>query len=631
MIKKFTLKYIRLFLLFLLCSKSGFSQNSVLVNFGDTSCGGPAPVSFSLIKDPLTPTPSLLNNCVLSAQLPDFYFVFIAYNPLNQKIYFADTRTGTTKIWVLDMGLPANISCPASIPVLPDFSYNYVSNNFEFDNNGNLWSLSGYNSGAGQSEIDNFDPTTGTIISSRALQFPAGNFPSTVYSGDITILPNGRMFAVLGIPSKLYEINNYSGSAASAVFLQDVPKNCYGLAYLNGELELTGFDGLGCYHYEYSIGSNTLGPEQPFQKNQTPVDNTSIDPSIGTAKQLLNATTVNANTADLTYAIFVKNFGNVHLNDISLVDDLGAAFGAGNVSNVSIAFPLGPVPPGITLNPSYNGTTDTQLLTPGGVLVNQSAGNSDYSFSILLRCTVTNLNPSLVYLNSAVAAGSIGNAANNSLLAVSDSSNNGNSSATDPNNDSNPSKPGENTPTPYVFSILPVHFINITAHLLSQTSSQVDWSVATPTQDANSFEPEYSTDAIHWTTLTHINITDPTRANYNAVHVNIPPGTVFYRVKQIDNNGSYIYSRTVALHTGSGAGTYAVYPNPAGNYINIISTTNASHADAELYDAIGRLILKTNIISANQQINCSALPNGEYFLKIMDDRGVNVQKIMVRH
>lgn len=629
--KFFTPLFSGLILFLVLRGNIACGQNSVLVNFGDTSCSGPAPVSFSLIKDPLTASSSVLTNCNLSAQLPDFYSVFIAYNPLDQKIYLADIRTGVTKIWVLDMSLPANISCPGIIPIAPDHSYSFTSNNFEFDNNGLLWSLSAYDQATGQSNIDNFDPANGNILSTRTLQFPAGHFPSTIFSGDIAILPNGRMFAVLGIPSILYEISNYSGGAATATYLKDVPKDCFGLAYLNGQLVLSGFDGLGCHQYQYSIGNNTLSAEMPFQNHQTPVDNTSISPTIGAAKQLVNVNPVNANTADLTYSIFVKNLGNVRLNDIGLIDDLGSVFGAGNVSNVSTSFPLGPVPQGINLNHSYNGTTDTQLLIPGGNLLNQSSGNNNYSFYVLLRCTVTNLIPGQLYLNSAIAGGSIGSALNNTRLNVSDSSNNGNASATDPNNDSNAGEPGENVPTPFVYSILPVHFINVAAHLLNNTSAQINWSIATPVPDADFFEPEYSVDGIHWITLSHILITDPARADYSYMHTNIPAGIILYRIKQTDRNGIYIYSRTVVLHTGAASGHYVLYPNPAGNYINIISLNNSSNAVAEIYDAIGRLLMHVNLSPADQQLNCSALPDGTYFLKIKDAAGVDMQKILIRH
>ena len=59
---------------------------------------------------------------------------------------------------------------------------------------------------------------------------------------------------------RLYEINNYNGSnTAAATYLTTMPKDCYGIAYLNGLLELTGMDfGSNCYYYDYNIADNKL-------------------------------------------------------------------------------------------------------------------------------------------------------------------------------------------------------------------------------------------------------------------------------------------------------------------------------------------------------------------------------------
>ncbi len=328
----------------LLTTNTALSQNSVLINFGSNTCYNATSPVFSLLNNPLGVAPTSLASCNLAAQLPDFFSVFIAYNPKNNKVYVADIRTGTqTKIWVLDVGLPQNISCPSSIPVTPTYTYSYISNNFEFDNNGDLWSLSNYNPATGQCNMDKFDVNTGVVINTRVLQFPAGNFPTSVTSGDLTILPNGRMFATLGsFPSRLYEINNYNSTStnATATFLQTMPNNCYGIAYLNGQLEITGidFNTNMCYYFDYSISSNTLGIQKPFQLGEAPIDNSSFTPSVGTTKQLVNAVKVNNNTADLTYEIYVRNLGNVIINNINVSDDLTAVFGAGNVSNISTSF-----------------------------------------------------------------------------------------------------------------------------------------------------------------------------------------------------------------------------------------------------------------------------------------------------
>jgi hypothetical protein len=619
-------------------SFTGFlqAQKSVLVNFGSNTCTVSTAPGFSVISNPLTVSPSLLASCGLSAQLPDFYSVFIAYNPRNNKVYVADVRSGfETKIWVMDIGLPVNMACPPTIPVAPTYSYSYISNNFEFDNNGDLWSLSGYNATTGQCNMDKFDVNTGQVINTRSLQFPAGNFPTTISSGDLAILPNGRMFATLGsTPSRLYEIIDYSSTtnAASAIFLSLLPANCYGIAFLDGILELTGNDfSTGCYYFDYNISTNVLGPQKNFQLGQSPIDNTSITPSIGCTKRLLSSTRVNANTADLTYEIYTENMGNVILNNINLKDDLAATFGAGNVSNVSSGFAPGSNAAGLIRNLSFNGTTVTDILNPGQNLPNRIFLNRDYYFKIILNCRVTNLDPASTYLNSAIAKANIGAGNAATIVNVSDTSNNGDSTVVDPNKNGNAGDVGENVPTPFQLGVVPVKFINISASITGKVNAMVKWEVATPMVNASSFEVEFSADGRTWYRLGSLQILNANRGKFEFPHINIPVGKIYYRIKQLDNDGTYIYSRVVVLNNKSANNGFLIYPNPATDIIQVTALDNTTQSFIELYDAVGRKLFSKTMTAPSFDINTSYFPNGTYTLRIINKESTTIEKIIIKH
>ena len=612
------------------------AQNSVLVNFGSSDCYTASSPVFSLVNNPLSATPTLLANCPMNVQLPDFYNVFIAYNPRDNKIYVADIRSGTeTKIWLLDIGLPSNIACPA-IPVAPTYSYSYISNNFEFDNNGDLWSFSNYDVSTGQCNMDKFDVNTGNVINTRILQFPAGNFPTTINSGDLTILPNGRMFATLGnSPSRLYEIHNYSSTStnASATYLQSLPRPCYGIAYLNGQLELTGIGTPGsCYYFDYNISANQLGPEKPFQLGQGPIDNSSFTPSIGVTKQLVNAVKVNDNTADLTYEIFVKNIGNTILTSINVTEDLGAVFGAGNVSNVTTAFVAGANPGALTLNRFFNGVSSTRLLNVSQNLPNQTMNADGYYFKVQVQCRVTNLNTSTIYLNSAIARATIGDNNNSSLINIADSSNNGSQAVVDPNNNGNAGETGENIPTPFSFGSLPVHFISVAASLINKNTASVKWVVATPTINAEKFEVQYSADGNNWTSLTQLKITSPTQASYQFTHQGIPSGNLYYRIRQQDNDGAYTFSRVVLLRNRLNSASYVVLPNPANGFLQVAAPYLSNEkTELQLFDAGGRLLVSKQMSSSTEEINTEHLPAGTYLLKLIHNGNVETKKILIVH
>ncbi len=613
-----------------------YAQHSVLINFGSNTCNTSFTPSFSLIQNPLSTNPVLLSNCDMSQQQSDIFAVFVAYNPKNNKVYIADIRSGVdTKIWVLDVGLPNSIGCPINIPVTPTYSYSYVSNNFEFDNNGDLWSFSNYNAATGQCNLDKFEVTTGQVINTRILQFPTGNFPNTINSGDLCILPNGRMFATLGAgPSRLYEITNYNTtSSASATFLTTLPKDCYGIAYLNGILEVSGNDFNGsCYFFDYDISSGVLGTEKPFQVNNSPIDNTSFSPSVGCTKRLLNVTRVNRATYDLTYEIHIENMGNVVLNNVTVTDDLGAAFGPANISNVHTQFVTGNNNVGLILNPLFNGTTVTSVLFDDQYLPNKILNNNNYYANILVNCRVTNIQDGLTYYNSATAIGKIGSSVNNTSIIISDSSNNGDNNAIDPNYNGNPTEYAENIPTPFSITLLPVKFIDVVASMTNKTTSLIKWNVAIPMLNSHYFTIEYSTNAINWSTVDTIQITNLNQPQFSYTHFNLPYGKIFYRIKETDLDGRYDYSKIASVRNENKNITYEAYPNPADQYLFINSSHLPSNKiSVEVFDAIGKRVSNLNTETSRFFINTSGLAEGIYMLKIKQENTVEYRKIYVKH
>ncbi|HSK12083.1 MAG TPA: T9SS type A sorting domain-containing protein, partial [Phnomibacter sp.] len=518
-------------------------------------------------------------------------------------------------------GLPEAIACPQTIPATPTFTHNYVSNNFEFDNNGDIWSFSAYNPATGQCNLDKFDVATGNVINTRVLQFPAGNFPNAITSGDLCILPNGRLFATLGdSPSRLYEIENYTapGQTVQVKFLRALPKPCYGIAYLNGLLELTGTNlSNSCYYYTYDFANDVLGNEKPFQNGQGPIDNTSITPTIGTTKRLLNASLVNPNTADLTYEVHVRNMGNTILNDVNVTENLAEVFGAQHISNVSVSFAPGGNVAGLTLNPNYNGTTLTQLLMPGQSLPNQTGNDQNYFVTIRISLRVTNLTTQQVYRNSAIASAAINNEAGR--IFITDSSNNGMPSAIDPNNNGNPTELGENVPTPFDFAILPVKFLGFEARLLQPMQSEIRWRIAVPAAGADHFEVQWSPNAVHWQPAGRVDITDPLRSSYALLHAHQGPPEMFYRIRQVDKDGAFVYTQVIRLQQ-TRRGQVSIAPNPVKDVLNIVLEQNATgRSMATIYDQAGRALMQQPFSGSNTRLRVGHLPAGTYRILISGD------------
>jgi hypothetical protein len=611
------------------------SQKSLLINLGRDSCTGGS-TSLSVIGNPLG-TSSILSKCNLAtAPGLSIFNVFVAYNPKDNKLYVADNSTGTTRVWTIDEGFPGSIACPV-IPATPTYSYGatgFVPNNFEFDVNGDVWSFSGYSIATGQCTMSKFDVTTGTVLFTKTLQFPAGNFPSDISNGDVTILPNGRMFVVFGVApaSKLFEVTNYSSgiSTATATYLHNMSRSCFSISYLNSTLELSGTNFSGsCYYYDYNINTGNLDSSATFQNGQLPVDNTDITPSVGATKRLISQTLVDPITADITYEVYAKNMGNVELTLANIKDDLGAIFGASNISSVSTSFAIGGNPAALTLNSSYNGTTVTDLLNPGQTLPNASFGGANANYvTILISCRVTNLTTSFTYYNSAIASGTIGTGS--TAITVTDSSNNGDSTAIDPNNDLNASGIGEGVPTPFnLGTILPIHFINIKATPVGNSMARINWTIATPALSMGHFEIEKSIDGIYWVKMTSIPIDNKMQFAYESIDNNLNSNIALYRIKDIDLDGTYVYSNVVSVNA-KGNNSVIIYPNPANRLMQINLQGESKDNRYELIDALGETLLSGVLKSqSNNGLDVSGIATGVYVLKIFMDGVVSTQIVHI--
>ena len=102
-------------------------------------------------------------------------------------------------------------------------------------------------------------------------------------------------------------------------------------------------------------------------------------------------------------------------------------------------------------------------------------------------------------------------------------------------------------------------------------------------------------------------------------------GTLYYRLKQTDYDGKYVYFNTVAV-TIPDKKTNTIYPNPASANVSIDYYTPEpnSNASFSVYDYTGRKVITTQITSANAgkntyQLDVSLLPKGMYIIEVNEE------------
>ena len=612
----------------------GFCQTStatksIIVNFGSDNCGSFSNPSFSLIGNPTT-TPYLISTCFVKPPIPNIWSKFIAYNPRDNKIYINDIAINdSSRLYVYNPGLPAAFGCPTIMPTAPTYIYDYVPNNFEFDANGDVYTIR--NLSGNTALLERMDEATGTILSTKSLVFPSTEAPNTLGSGDVVITPNGRMYFTLGdAPSRFYEVTNYTGTigVATATLIQQMARPCYGILYCNGKIELNGTNFGGyCYKYLFDLGDRTMSVDQTFQLNQLPIDNTSITIATGISKRLIGNVNINANTEDITYEIAARNLGNTQLANFNIIENMATTFGAANISNVSTQLVLGKNPSNLILNPLYDGNTNTKILADNQIMPNIS---KNY---VVVRITVraTNLVTGTTYLNTAFSSGDVGSGSQ--WVAVVDSSNDGDMNAIDLNFDGDAGEVVENKPTPYFFGpILPINFTNVQANFVTDNLNYLKWSVSASQLQIEKFEIEYKTNNSNWITGGYVSDSLQKEMFYFNHIVQYKEG-ISYRVKAITTSGKLFYSKEVYIKSQQSEAKVTLSPNPADDKVMVYCNDKdfTMSRSISLYDALGKKILEQPFTKQFIEISTTNFLSGSYVVLIKDKGEEKAEQLLIEH
>ncbi len=174
-------------------------------------------------------------------------------------------------------------------------------------------------------------------------------------------------------------------------------------------------------------------------------------------------------------------------------------------------------------------------------------------------------------------------------------------------------------------TVLPVTLVSFTASPVNHTVS-LQWQVANVV-NANHYEIESSTDATHYAKIGEV-VSKGAASNYQYTDQNPSlTKTNFYRLKEVDNDGRYIYSavRFVKFNIS----VLTITPNPATTFIKITSTTD--NLQIYVYDAAGRKVASQKLNGSSAQINISSLPKGVYTV-IADNNGTKIdsKKIVIQ-
>lgn len=178
-------------------------------------------------------------------------------------------------------------------------------------------------------------------------------------------------------------------------------------------------------------------------------------------------------------------------------------------------------------------------------------------------------------------------------------------------------------------TILPLTWLYVTA-AMNEGQAGIDWGTAQETGTAR-FEVEHSTDGRQFQTAATLPAAGNTTTSrsYHWVDPHPTPGMNYYRIRQLDLDGAYSYSKVVSLlYSRTGTRTI-VTPNPANTRITLLLSAPADHSTATLYNTTGQplQILSIPDGSTQQTIDLSRYPAGTYFVRLFQKN--NTETIQV--
>ena len=187
-------------------------------------------------------------------------------------------------------------------------------------------------------------------------------------------------------------------------------------------------------------------------------------------------------------------------------------------------------------------------------------------------------------------------------------------------------------------SILPVTLVNFSGTLTSGKTALL-WKVASE-QNISNYTIERSTDGQSFNPIGKVAAKGSgslsTLYNYYDDVAAVTSATVYYRLKMIENGGTYKYSSVLSFKvTSKGTLSFGFYPNPANSYLQVkVNAQKDGVAALRIIDGFGKIVYVTNTrISEGSNIiglnNISTLPSGIYNVQLVTEVQTLNQKLVI--
>ncbi|TAE68714.1 MAG: BspA family leucine-rich repeat surface protein [Bacteroidetes bacterium] len=178
-------------------------------------------------------------------------------------------------------------------------------------------------------------------------------------------------------------------------------------------------------------------------------------------------------------------------------------------------------------------------------------------------------------------------------------------------------------------SPLPVTLLSFEGKRKDENNIILEWKTAIEVNNKG-FEIETSKNLTEFTTIGFVDGKGNTNNVNNYQFESKNKEDIYYRLKQIDFNGSFSYSNIIFIKGNEDI--IKIYPNPttANININVDNWKNGNKTTFELFDLQGKSIVKESIKANRTILNTENLQKGIYILEIIQNTKRTTHKIVVQ-
>ncbi len=183
---------------------------------------------------------------------------------------------------------------------------------------------------------------------------------------------------------------------------------------------------------------------------------------------------------------------------------------------------------------------------------------------------------------------------------------------------------------------LPVEYLSFNAYKIGKQQTSLKWITASE-KNSKEFDVERGTDGKDFAvigSLTAASNSANTRT-YSFTDNQASEGNNYYRLKQIDLDGKYTYSKIVTVNFSNTINQFSLIPNPASSKVQLVFnqlTDGTEDALIQITTLNGQVL--QNVYHAIQnnavELNTSDLSSGMYLVKVITSKNSYVQKLIIK-